>query len=69
MIDRESPPGSWSKAIAKAKEREARNAEFAKRNERIRHRYMRGERHDLIAADEGVSVEFARRIGAAVNQW
>lgn len=69
MIDDQSPPGAWARSIAKTKEREQRNAEFAARNDRIRYRYARGERPDLIAIDEGVSVEFARRIGAAVNQW
>ena len=62
MIDN-SPSGSFKKALAAQDKRNAANADLVARNDRIKRHIALGCEPAVIAAKEGVSLEYVRRVG------
>lgn len=67
MIDRDSPSGSYAKAIAAQEKRTECNARIVAMNARIKAAW--GKEHIAdIAAREGVGVDYVRIIGGRFGQ-
>jgi hypothetical protein len=63
MIDDQSPPGAWSKAIKTEAKRKATNKAIIAMNARIKAAWNLGTPPDAIAKQEGISVSYVEQIG------